>query len=146
MNGQAHDVDIPDNATLAAVLRDMLGLTGTKIACDQAACGACTVLLEGRPVFSCHLLAAQVGDRPVRTVEALADGAALHPLQAAFIEHDALQCGFCTPGMLMAIIGAGSGVADREDVVRAISGNLCRCGAYPHIIDAALSCRERTAP
>ncbi len=146
VNGQALDVDIPDNTTLATVLRDMLGLTGTKVACNQAACGACTVLLDGRPVFSCHLLAAQVGDRPVRTVEALADGAALHPLQAAFIEHDALQCGFCTPGMLMAMIGAGSSMADRGQVVRAISGNLCRCGAYPHIIDAALSCLGHAAP
>jgi xanthine dehydrogenase YagT iron-sulfur-binding subunit len=141
VNRHVHDVDVADDATLATVLRDTLGLTGTKVACNQAACGACTVLLDGRAVFSCHLLAAQVGNRAVETVENLAHGEALHPLQTAFVEHDALQCGFCTSGMLMAIIGARNahGEMNREQLIRAISGNLCRCGAYAHIIDAALS-------
>ena len=141
VNGRVHEVDIPDDTTLATVLRDGLGLKGLKVACDQAACGACTVLLDGRAVFACHVLAAQIGDRSVTTVEALATGAALHPLQTAFVEHDALQCGFCTPGMLMAIVGArnAQGVMDRAQLVQAIGGNLCRCGAYAHIIEAALS-------
>jgi len=141
VNGRVHAVDIPDDTTLATVLRDALGLKGLKVACNQAACGACTVLLDGQAVFACHVLAAQVGDRSVTTVEALATPDALHPLQTAFVDHDALQCGFCTPGMLMAIIGArnAQGTLDREQLVQAIGGNLCRCGAYPHIIEAALS-------
>jgi len=141
VNGRSHEVEVPVHATLATVLRDGMGLTGTKIACDQAACGACTVLLDGRSIFSCHLLAAQAHGRSVETVEGLADGDALHPLQAAFVEHDALQCGFCTPGMLMAIVAAlrAHGTLDRPQLIAAISGNLCRCGAYPHIVEAVLS-------
>lgn len=141
VNGCVHTVNVSDDTTLATVLRDGLGLKGLKVACNQAACGACTVLLDGRAVFACHVLASQVGNRSVTTVEALATDDALHPLQTAFVDHDALQCGFCTPGMLMAIIGArnAQGVMDREQLAQAISGNLCRCGAYPHIIDAALS-------
>ncbi len=140
VNGRVHTIDVADDTTLATVLRDELGLKGLKVACNQAACGACTVLLDGRAVFACHTLVAQVGDRTVTTVEALATGETLHPLQAAFVEHDALQCGFCTPGMLMAILGArdAQGALDHEQLVQAISGNLCRCGAYGHIIDAAL--------
>ena len=141
VNGQVHELDVPVHLTLATVLRDEIGLTGTKVACDQAACGACTVLLDGRAIFSCHLLAAQAEGRSIETVEGLANGQALHPLQGAFIEHDALQCGFCTPGMLMAIVSAlnAHGTLDRTQLTAAISGNLCRCGAYPHIVDAALS-------
>lgn len=127
--------------TLAELLRDQLGLIGAKVACDQAACGACTVLLDGRAVFACHTLAAQVDGVAVETIEGLAAGDDLHPLQAAFITHDALQCGFCTPGIIMALKAAvDSGVsADRAALAAAIAGNLCRCGAYEHIVDAALS-------
>src|SRR5262245_46455304 len=136
---------IAAHVTLAQLLRDELGLTGTKVACDQAACGACTVLLDGEPVFACHTLAAQALGAQVVTIEGLAaaDGA-LDPLQQAFVDHDALQCGFCTPGMLMALKGALAQAAragttpGRDEIARAISGNLCRCGAYPHIIEAAL--------
>ena len=140
VNGRAVAPSIADFATLAEVIRDQLGLTGTKIACDQAACGACTVLLDGRAIFACHTLAAQAEGAAIETIEGLAQGDTLHPLQQAFIDHDALQCGFCTPGMIMALKAAiDAGMAEREALAAAISGNLCRCGAYQHILDAALS-------
>jgi len=143
VNGRATSCRLPARATLAEALRDELGLTGTKVACDQAACGACTVLLDGAPVFACHTLAAQAHGATVTTIEGLiGEDGALDPLQQAFIEHDALQCGFCTPGMILALKGAlaqfGSRVPTRGEVAQAIAGNVCRCGAYVHIIDAAL--------
>lgn len=140
VNAQAVEVILPTIATLAELLRDHLQLRGTKIACNQAACGACTVLVDGAPVFACHTLAAQCQGTQVQTVEGLAAGANLHPLQQAFIDQDALQCGYCTPGMLMALKGAlDAGVpARREVLARAISGNICRCGAYDNILRAAL--------
>jgi xanthine dehydrogenase YagT iron-sulfur-binding subunit len=140
INTQAVQVDLPGATTLVELLRDHLQLRGTKLACDQAACGACTVLVDGAPVFACHTLAAQCEGSVVQTVEGLADGSSLHPLQQAFIDHDALQCGFCTPGMLMTLKGAlDAGVApDRDALARAIAGNICRCGAYEHILEAAL--------
>lgn len=140
VNAQAIDIAVPANTTLAELLRDSLQLRGTKIACNQAACGACTVLVNGAPVFACHTLAAQYQDAQVQTVEGLATSDGLHPLQQAFIDHDALQCGFCTPGMLMAIKGAlDAGVPpERDALAQAISGNICRCGAYEHILEAAL--------
>lgn len=141
VNGRTSEHTIPSHITLAEFLRDRLGLMGTKVACDQAACGACTVLLDGYAIFACHTLAAQLDGAEVQTIEGLGDGSALHPLQTAFIDHDALQCGFCTPGMIMALKGAiDAGVApDRSSLARSISGNICRCGAYEHILDAALS-------
>jgi len=144
VNRSAVERRVPANATLAGLLRESLGLTGTKVACDQAACGACTVLLDGQPVFACHTLAAHADHAVVETIEGLARDGVLDPLQQAFIDHDALQCGFCTPGMIMAIKGAlaqaahAGGTPDRAAIARAISGNICRCGAYPHILDAAL--------
>ena len=145
VNGRAVAADIAVEATLAQLLRENLGLTGTKIACDQAACGACTIILDGRPVFACHTLAAQLDGSAIETIEGLADGEDLHPLQAAFIAHDALQCGFCTPGMILALKAAiDDGMpATRAALAGAISGNLCRCGAYEHIIDAALTAISR---
>ncbi len=141
LNGRRVTQPIAVHQSLAEVLRDNMGLTGTKVACNQAACGACTVLLDGEAVFACHTLAAQAEGAQVQTIEGLASGDTLHPLQAAFIQHDALQCGFCTPGMLMAIEAAvRAGVpAERSALRRAISGNVCRCGAYEAILDAALS-------
>jgi len=141
VNGGTSVHTIPSHMTLAELIRDRLGLMGTKIACDQAACGACTVLLDGSAVFACHTLAAQVDGSEIQTIEGLGDGHELHPLQAAFIAHDALQCGFCTPGMIMALKGAiDAGVPpDSASLARSISGNICRCGAYEHILDAALS-------
>jgi aerobic-type carbon monoxide dehydrogenase small subunit (CoxS/CutS family) len=141
VNTVPHVLDLPATTTLAQCLRGPLALTGTKIACDQAACGACTVIVDGEAVFACHTLAAQVEGASVQTVEGLAGGdGTLHPLQQAFIDHDALQCGFCTPGMLMALKAAlDAGVpAEREALAHAIVGNTCRCGAYAHILEAAL--------
>jgi xanthine dehydrogenase YagT iron-sulfur-binding subunit len=144
VNTQPVVLTVPVSTTLAELLRDRLQLRGTKVACNQAACGACTVLVDGAAVFACHTLAAQCEGTQVQTVEGLGqshgDGEALHPLQQAFIDHDAQQCGFCTPGMLMALKGAlDAGVApERDALAQAISGSICRCGAYEHILEAAL--------
>jgi xanthine dehydrogenase YagT iron-sulfur-binding subunit len=140
VNGRTSEHMVPSQMTLAEFIRDRLGLMGTKIACDQAACGACTVLVDGFPIFACHTLAAQLDGAEVLTIEGLEDGKGLHPLQTAFITHDALQCGFCTPGMIMALMSAiREGASDRSSLAHSISGNICRCGAYEHILDAALS-------
>jgi len=134
-------LELEPRRTLADVIRKELGLTGTKVVCDHASCGACTVLLEGRTVFSCHLLAVQADGHAMETIEGLANGDQLHSVQEAFIQHDAYQCGFCTPGMIMAIHGtlARHPTATREQIQQAIAGNLCRCAAYNHILDAAMA-------
>ncbi len=141
VNGQARTVAVEPCATLAEVLRGPLNLTGTKIACDRGSCSACTVLLDGAPVASCSMLALDVGDRAITTIEGLAKGETLHPVQAAFIEHDALQCGFCTPGMVLssAALLARNPQPTADDVKAAISGHVCRCGSYPHVVDAVLA-------
>jgi len=141
VNGTAYRLEVEPRRTLAEVIRQELGLTGTKVVCDHASCGACTVLLEGRTVFSCHLLAVQADGQAIETIEGLANGETLHPLQEAFLQYDAYQCGFCTPGMIMAIKGAltQNPTANREQIQQAIAGNLCRCAAYNHILDAALA-------
>src|SRR6266568_1525793 len=141
VNGTAYRLEVEPRRTLADVIRKELGLTGTKVVCDHASCGACTVLLEGRTVFSCHLLAVQADGQSIETIEGLANGDQLHPLQEAFIQYDAYQCGFCTPGMIMAIQGtlARHPTASREQIQQAIAGNLCRCAAYNHILDAAMA-------
>jgi xanthine dehydrogenase YagT iron-sulfur-binding subunit len=145
INGSIHTLAVAPHMTLAEVLRDTLGLTGTKIACDRGACSACTVWLDGVPVASCMILAADVGDRSVTTVEGLADGDNLHRVQTAFIEHDAMQCGFCTPGMVMscAALVDHNPNPSAEDVKAAISGHLCRCGAYQKVVEATLSAAEQ---
>jgi xanthine dehydrogenase YagT iron-sulfur-binding subunit len=128
-------------------LRETLGLTGAKRVCDEGTCGACTVLVDGEPVYSCMTLAVACAGRAVETVEGLSTERGLHPVQEAFIEHDAFQCGFCTPGQIMSCVGLlrhnPSPTAD--DVLRAVSGNLCRCGAYPNIVAAALSAAKKQA-
>jgi len=141
VNGVARTVTAAPNVTLAEVLRDHLDLTGTKIGCDRGACSACTVWLDGAPVASCMVLAIDVGPRPVTTIEGLAQGDTLHPVQEAFIEHDAMQCGYCTPGMVMscAALLQHTPHPTAEDVRAAISGHVCRCGTYPHVIDAMLA-------
>ena len=141
VNGVARALRAEPRATLAEVLRGPLGLTGTKIGCDRGACGACTVLVDAQPVCSCMMLAVDVGARPVTTIEGLAPGDTLHPVQQAFIEHDALQCGYCTPGMLMscAALLDRMRAADADDVRAAISGHICRCGTYPHVVTATLA-------
>jgi xanthine dehydrogenase YagT iron-sulfur-binding subunit len=144
VNGKEHRVALEPRTTLADALRYDLGLTGTKIVCDRGACSACTVWLDKTPVNSCMTLAIDVGSRRVTTIEGLASGEHLHPVQAAFIKHDALQCGFCTPGMIMscAALLERNPHPDVTDVKLATSGNLCRCGTYPKVFDATLEAAE----
>jgi aerobic-type carbon monoxide dehydrogenase small subunit (CoxS/CutS family) len=140
VNGGTYEVDAPVGQTLAETLRGDLGLTGTKVACGEGHCGACTVQLEGVPVLSCITLVHTVGDREVTTIEALRD----HPLIDAFVRADALQCGFCTPGQIVsaaALVEAEPELTP-ERVRHAMSGNLCRCGAYPRIEEAVLTWRD----
>ncbi len=139
VNGEAAAVVVEPRVTLLDALRDSLDLTGTKRICDHGACGGCTVFLDGKPVNSCLVLAADVEGRDVTTIEGLAKGDQLHPVQAAFVKHDALMCGFCTPGMIMscaALLSATKKPTD-EQIRRAVAGNLCRCGTYPHVFAAA---------
>jgi aerobic-type carbon monoxide dehydrogenase small subunit (CoxS/CutS family) len=137
VNGESYSVDPPVGRTLAATLRDDIGLTGTKVACGEGHCGACTVLLDGVPALSCITLAHRVGGREVTTIEGLRD----HPLVEAFVRTDALQCGFCTPGQIVsaAALVEASPSPSREEIRHALSGNLCRCGAYPKIEEAVLT-------
>jgi xanthine dehydrogenase YagT iron-sulfur-binding subunit len=138
INGKRHYVAVEAWVTLLDLLREQLGLTGTKKGCDQGQCGACTVLLNGKRINSCLTLAVMHDGASIVTVEGLADGDTLHPLQQAFIAHDAFQCGYCTPGQLCSAIGLQrEGKARTEaDVRELMSGNLCRCGAYPQIVSA----------
>jgi xanthine dehydrogenase YagT iron-sulfur-binding subunit len=146
VNGRVHRLMLDPRTTLLSALREHVGLTGTKLGCDQGACGACTVHLDGRRVNSCLLLAVMADGRSVTTIEGLrADGEPLHPIQQAFIEHDAFQCGYCTPGQIMsavACIQEGHAGSDAE-VREYMSGNLCRCGAYPNIVAAVRAVAER---
>jgi xanthine dehydrogenase YagT iron-sulfur-binding subunit len=141
VNGIARAVAVEPAMTLAEVLRGPLALTGTKIGCDRGACSACTVWIDGAPVASCMMLAIDVGSRKVTTIEGLARGDELHPVQAAFIAHDAVQCGFCTPGLVMssAALLARNPDPSLDDVKNATSGHLCRCGTYPHVFAATLA-------
>jgi xanthine dehydrogenase YagT iron-sulfur-binding subunit len=143
VNGSDAQLRIDPRVTLLDALREHLQLTGSKKGCDHGQCGACTVHVEGRRVLSCLTLAATVAGKHVTTVEGLAEGNQLHPVQQAFIEHDAFQCGYCTPGQIMsavALLGEHCGPAD-EDVRECMSGNICRCGAYPGIVAAVQSVR-----
>ena len=141
VNGADHAIELEPRTTLAEALRLNLGLTGTKIGCDRGACSACTVWLDNVPVNSCTTFALDAVGRSVTTIEGLAQGDRLHPVQDAFIAHDATQCGFCTPGMVMscAALLARNANPTRDDVRAATSGNLCRCGAYPTIEGATLA-------
>ncbi len=146
INNKAYPVAIEPRMTLADTLRDVVGLTGTKVVCDRGSCSACTVWLDGTPALACMTLAVDVGPRKITTIEGMAHGETLHPLQAAFVKHDALQCGFCTPGMVMAC----AALLERkpkpslDDVKQAVSGNLCRCGTYPKIFAATLEASGQT--
>ena len=138
VNGRTCGLSVESRVTLLDALRDYLGLTGTKKGCDQGACGACTVLLDGRSVLSCLTLAAQCDGREVTTIEGLATNGDLDPVQEAFLRHDGFQCGYCTPGQIMAAVAllrAGRARSD-EEIREHMSGNLCRCGAYPNIVAA----------
>jgi xanthine dehydrogenase YagT iron-sulfur-binding subunit len=138
VNGSVTSLLLDSRVTLLDALRDHLGLTGTKKGCDQGACGACTVHVEGKRVLSCLTLAAQCEGRQVTTIEGLSRDGALHPLQEAFIRHDGFQCGYCTPGQIMSAVALlQEGRAGSDDEVREfMSGNICRCGAYPNIVAA----------
>jgi xanthine dehydrogenase YagT iron-sulfur-binding subunit len=138
VNGTTHRLRLDSDVTLLDALRDHLGLTGSKKGCDQGACGACTVLLEGKRVLSCLTLAAQCEGREVTTIEGLARDGRLAPMQAAFVRHDAFQCGYCTPGQIMSAVALlNEGRADSDEQIREfMSGNICRCGAYPNIVAA----------
>ena len=135
VNRVSYPLSVEPRTTLADALRNALTLTGTKIGCDRGACSACTVWLDGAPVASCMMLAIDVGDRKVTTIEGLARDEQLHPVQEAFIAHDAVQCGFCTPGLVMSCAALLEHNPDPslEDVKAATSGHLCRCGTYPHV-------------
>jgi carbon-monoxide dehydrogenase small subunit len=144
INGRSHRLSVATQKTLLDLLRDDLGLTGTKCGCGIGECGACTVLLDGEPVNSCLVLAPQIHGREVTTVEGLARPGHLHPLQESFMDHDAVHCGFCTPGCLMsarALLDRNSHPTECE-IRTAISGNLCRCSGYQQIVDAI----EKAAP
>jgi aerobic-type carbon monoxide dehydrogenase small subunit (CoxS/CutS family) len=140
VNGDRHDVAGPVLQTLAETLREDLGLTGTKIACGEGHCGACTVLLDGEPALSCITLVHTVGEREVTTIEGLRD----HPLVAAFVRADAVQCGFCTPGQIVsaAALVAESPSPATDEIRHALAGNLCRCGTYPKIEEAIATWRD----
>jgi xanthine dehydrogenase YagT iron-sulfur-binding subunit len=144
VNGKKVSLRVESRETLLGVLRDRLRLTGTKRVCDRGECGGCTVLLDGKPVYACHLLAVQADGRTVRTIESLAAGGRLHPLQQAFIDKDGYQCGFCTPGFIMASTAllARTKTPTTDEIKAALSGNLCRCGNYRKIFAAVAAAAE----
>ena len=141
VNGDPYRREVEPDATLLSLLRDALGLTGTKWGCMTGDCGACTVLVDGRPVYSCITLAIACEGKRIETIEGLARDGELDPVQQAFIDHDAYQCGFCTPGQIMSVVALlrGRSKVTADDVARAVSGNLCRCGAYTNIVAAGLT-------
>lgn len=148
VNGKKVEAEIDCRMTLAEFLREELVLTGTKVGCNRGECGSCTVLMDGKPVYSCTVLAVEATGKRVLTVEGLTDkDGKLHPLQEAFIEEDALQCGYCTPGMLLSVIALldRNPYPSEEDVREAIDGNLCRCGSFSNIIKATLKASEKVA-
>ncbi len=140
INGNPTTLEIEPRVTLLGALREHLGLTGTKLACDRGACGACTVHLDGKPVASCMVLAVDARGHQITTIEGLGTPSNMHPVQAAFVETDALQCGFCTPGMVRSVAAAleRNPAATTDEIKRATAGNICRCGTYPHVFAAAL--------
>ncbi|MEO5936098.1 MAG: (2Fe-2S)-binding protein [Terriglobales bacterium] len=147
VNGAVKQVAVEPRTTLADALRNSLDMTGTKVVCDRGSCSACTVWLDSMPVNSCMTFALDVGERGVTTIEGLAKGGQMHPLQAAFVAHDALQCGYCTPGMVMSCAALLERKANPtlDDVRQATSGNLCRCGTYPKVFAATLATAKSRA-
>jgi aerobic-type carbon monoxide dehydrogenase small subunit (CoxS/CutS family) len=144
INGRNYEVIISPNMTLSELLRDQLDLTGTKHACEVGQCGSCTVLVDGRPTLSCSTLAVAVRGKEIMTIEGLSRGTLLHPLQRAFIDHGAIQCGFCTPGMILmakALLDENPNPT-RQEVKEGLGGNLCRCTGYVKIIDAVMAAAQ----
>ncbi len=144
VNGKAHDLSVEPRVTLLDLLREQLGLMGTKKGCDHGQCGACTVHVDGKRINSCLSLAVMNQGKKVTTIEGLADGDKLHPMQEAFIKFDGFQCGYCTPGQVMSAIACiKEGHANSADEIREfMSGNICRCGAYPNIVDAIMDVKK----
>jgi xanthine dehydrogenase YagT iron-sulfur-binding subunit len=147
VNGRSHDLRIEPRVTLLDALRERLALTGTKKGCDQGTCGACTVLVDGRRVNACLTLAVMAQGKAVTTIEGLANGDQLHPVQAAFLAHDGFQCGYCTPGQIISGVAliAEKRPTDEASVREWMSGNICRCGAYPNIVAAVRAAAGATA-
>jgi xanthine dehydrogenase YagT iron-sulfur-binding subunit len=145
INGIEHQLSVEPRVTLLDLLREQIHLTGTKKGCDYGQCGACTVHINGKRVLSCLSLAVMQNGKKVTTIEGLADGDKLHPMQEAFIKHDGFQCGYCTPGQIMSAVACvREGHADTDDNIREyMSGNICRCGAYPNIVDAIKEVKEK---
>jgi carbon-monoxide dehydrogenase small subunit len=149
VNGVRHEAEVEPRTLLVDFLRDDLGLTGTKIGCDTSLCGACTIHLDGLAVKSCTVLAVQADGSEIATIEGLAQGGELHPLQEAFWEHHALQCGFCTPGMIMTgveLLGTNGGRLTEAEIRRGLEGNLCRCTGYQHIVEAVHAAAGEVTP
>ncbi len=144
LNGNRHKVTIEPSTTLLDVLRERLNMTGTKKGCDHGQCGACTVHLDGHAVLACLTLAIRMDDCELTTIEGLSDGTVLHPLQAAFVEHDGFQCGYCTPGQIMSASALlqENPQATASEIRKEMSGNLCRCAAYPNIVAAIRSVQK----
>ena len=138
VNGKRVEVRTPGDRVLLEVLREELGLTGTKYGCGEGACGACSVMVEGRRVFSCQVTAGQVAGKKVTTIEGIGEGGELHPVQRAFLEEGAFQCGYCTPGMVVAVVALLGRKKEltEEEILRGLEGNVCRCGTYPRIVKA----------
>jgi carbon-monoxide dehydrogenase small subunit/xanthine dehydrogenase YagT iron-sulfur-binding subunit len=147
VNGKTRILNVEPRTTLASALRDHLELTGTKVVCDRGSCSACTVYVDGKPVNSCMMSVFDVGEKEVTTIEGLASEGQLHPVQEAFIEHDASQCGYCTPGMVMscAHLLENNENPTLEDVKDATRGNLCRCGTHPHVFKATLAAAKKSS-
>jgi aerobic carbon-monoxide dehydrogenase small subunit len=148
INGEPHEHEVEPRLLLVDYIRKVVGLTGTNVGCDTSSCGACTVLLDGESVKSCTMLAVQARDRRITTIEGLAGDGGLHPVQAAFQEHHGLQCGFCTPGMVLAAVSLLSEHKDltEEDVRLGLEGNLCRCTGYHNIVKAVLAAASPGVP
>jgi xanthine dehydrogenase YagT iron-sulfur-binding subunit len=145
VNGIEHQLSVEPRVTLLDLLREQLHLTGTKKGCDYGQCGACTVHVNGKRVLSCLSLAIMQEGKKVSTIEGLARGEELHPMQTAFIKHEGMQCGYCTPGQIMSAIACvREGHANNEEEIRQnMSGNICRCGAYPNIVDAIMEVKQK---
>jgi aerobic-type carbon monoxide dehydrogenase small subunit (CoxS/CutS family) len=145
VNGQVHRVKVKSHWTLLEVLRRELGLTGAKRFCDRGSCGACTVIMEDKAIYACSRLAIEADGKKITTIEGLSDGEKLHPIQEAFVEHDGLQCGFCTSGQILSVKAFldKNPRPSRAEMKEALSGNICRCSAYPKILESAMAASQK---